>query len=156
MSRGWPATPHRPNSGPQWVAIRRPWPEYAPEAAAPVGRRWDGFSLSPLHARRPGPSQRARPPTFEELFAGTAELEQPELEDHAELERECFEASWTRAASLDDFDGGGAERVRASPAAVPASDVFLTRPRSYASLPPSRPPAWLPLARRLELSQVAF
>ena len=29
--------------------VRRPWPEYEPEAAAAVGRRWTGSSLGRLY-----------------------------------------------------------------------------------------------------------
>lgn len=33
--------------------ITRPWPEYLPEASAPIGRRWEGTCLGRLHEHKP-------------------------------------------------------------------------------------------------------
>tara|TARA_B110001452_G_scaffold266493_1_gene273486 strand:+ start:253 stop:900 length:648 start_codon:yes stop_codon:yes gene_type:complete len=41
------------------VRISRPWPEYQPEASAPIGRRWEGTSLGGLHEHKK-PSSRMR------------------------------------------------------------------------------------------------
>jgi len=39
--------------------VQRPWPEYVPETAAAVGRKWEGFNLSALEEGPLSPLRKA-------------------------------------------------------------------------------------------------